>query len=153
MSANVYSVKTGSVATTANATKSLWLVNPVTNRFVVAEISVSFDGSSAAAGIGIELYRTTTLGSPTGTSTTPVKVTDPNSAAADATSLTTLTAEPTAVEILAEWFVSPFGGLLDVQYPLGREPGVAAAGARIGLRYVTPASVSPNARSYVLFDV
>jgi hypothetical protein len=56
------------------------------------------------------------------------------------------------VEVLADWFIQPFGGLFDVQYPLQREPLSAAAGQRIGLRYVTPAAVTPNCRAYVWFD-
>lgn len=148
-----YSVKTGSVALTAAATKSLWLVNPATDFFLATEIGISFDASAASAAIGVELYRVTTIGSAAGASYTPVKVNrQGDSAAATTTALTALTTEPTAVEILAEWFLQPFGGVMVLQYPLGREPLAAAAGNRIGLRYITPAAVAPNARSYLWFD-
>lgn len=146
-----YSMRTGSVATTAAATKSLWLLNPVTSALAVVQLGVTFDASTAAQAIGIELYRTTTLGSPAGSAGTVVKF-DPTSQSADATGLTALTTEPTAVEVLAEWFVSNTAGL-DLQFPLGREPLAAAAGARLGLRYTTPTGVSPNARSYVIWEV
>src|ERR1051325_4044119 len=146
----LYSVKTGSVALTANATKSLWLLNPASDFLLVAEVSVSMDASATAAGVGFELYRVTTIGTPAGSSYTPVKVNrQGDAAAATTTALTSLSAEPTAVEIICEWFIQPFGGLLVLQYPLGREPLAAAAGNRIGLRYITPAGVTPNCRSYV----
>lgn len=148
-----YATRTGSVALTASSTKSLWLLNPATDLFVMAQMGLSFDASATSAGVGIELYRTTTLGTPAGTTATFSKI----QPVADATSptttgLTALTVEPTAVEVLADWFVQPFGGLIDLQYPLQREPMAAAGGQRIGLRYVTPASVTPNCRAYVWFN-
>lgn len=149
----LYGTRTGSVALTASATKSLWLLNPATDFFVLAQFSVALDAAAAAAGVGIELYRTTTLGSPAGTTATFPKVNRIGDAAAPTTTgLVNLTTEPTAVEVLADWFLQPFGGLLDMQYPLQREPLAAAAGQRIGLRYTTPASVTPNCRAYVWFD-
>jgi len=149
----LYSVKTGSVALTASSTKSLWLLNPVSDFFLVAEVSASMDASATAAGVGFELYRTTTVGTPAGSSYTPVKVNrQGDAAAATTTALTALTTEPTAVEIICEWFLQPFGGLIVLQYPLGREPMGAAAGNRVGLRYITPAGVTPNCRSYAYFD-
>lgn len=149
----LYSVRTGSVALTASTTKSLWLLNPAGDFFVLAQLGISFDASAASAGVGIELYRVTTIGTATGTTYTPVKVNrQADSAAAATTAQTPVTTEPTAVEVLADWFIQPFGGLFDVQYPLQREPLAAAAGQRIGFRYVTPAAVTPNCRAYVWFD-
>lgn len=149
----LYAVKTGSAAMTAASTKSVWLINPASDFFLIAQLSFSMDASAAAAGVGLELYRVTTIGTPAGTAYTPVKVNrQGDAAAATTTALITLTTEPTAVEILAEWFLQPFGGVIDLEYPLGREPLAAAAGNRIGLRYITPAAVSPNSRSYVWFD-
>jgi hypothetical protein len=149
----LYATKTGSAAMTASSTKSLWLLNPATDFFLIAEFGVSVDASAAAAGVGIELYRTTTLGSPAGTTATFSKINRVGDAAVPTTTgLVNLSAEPTAVEVLAEWFLQPFGGLFDIQYPLQREPLAAAAGQRIGLRYVTPAGVTPNYRSFVWFD-
>ena len=148
-----YSVKTGSVALTAATTKSLWLLNPVGDFFLIAQFGVSMDASAAAAGVGFELYRVTTIGSAAGTTYVPVKVNrQGDAAAAGSTAVAPVTTEPTAVEIIAEWFLQPFGGLFDIQYPLGREPLGAAAGQRIGLRYTTPTGVSPNCRAYVFFD-
>lgn len=137
---------------TAASTKSVILANPTTDGLRLTRVGFSVDGSAAAAGIGVELYRVTTIGSPAGTTATLVKYSDPNSSASGVTGLVNLSAEPTAVEVLEDWFISPFSGLLVIDDPLGREPGAAAAGARIGLRYVSPAAVSPNYRAYFLYE-
>jgi hypothetical protein len=129
----LYGTRTGSTALTASATKSLWLLNPVSDFFLLAQFGISLDASAASAGVGVELYRTTTLGTPAGTAATITKVNRiGDTAAATTTGLTVLTTEPTAVEVLADWFIQPFGGLFDVQYPLQR--------------------VTPNCRAYVWFD-
>lgn len=144
-----YTVNQVSAAVTASGTKTLWLLNP-TVTFDLTEIGISFDASAAFAGIGVELYRTTTLGAPAGTAFTPVKADQPaDSAATSTTNLTNLTTEPTAVEILRSWFIQPFGGLLVLQFPLGREPQASGTSAnRLGLRYIAPATITSNVRSY-----
>ncbi|MFF4403604.1 hypothetical protein [Streptomyces sp. NPDC001404] len=146
-----YSVVTGKVTLTAAATKSLWLLNPVTNPIRLTEVSVSFDGSTSAQGVQVDLYRVATLGSPAGTTGTVSLLTDDNTPAATTTALTALTAEPTSVTVLRQWMVSPFGGLYIGQEVLDRELGTKSAGSRIGLRYTTASGVSPNAVSYVTF--
>lgn len=150
----IYSTRTvGAVTLSASATKSLWLLNPVADFFVVAQFAVSFKTTTASDTVAVELYRVTTIGTPAGTTGTQVKINRVADAAAPTTtSLVNLTAEPTAVEILADWEIQPYGGALDIQYPLQREPIAAAAGQRLGLRVVTPAAVTPGVRSYVWYD-
>jgi hypothetical protein len=149
----LYSTRSGLVTLSASATKSLWLLNPVTDFFVIAQMSVSFKTSAASDTVAVELYRVTTIGTPAGTTATFTKINRVSDAAAPTTTgLTSLTTEPTAVEVLADWEIQPFGGLVDMQYPLMREPISAAAGARIGLRVTTPAATTPGVRSYVWFD-
>lgn len=152
MGASTYVVPSGSVTLSASATKSLWLINPATPGLRLTEVGISFDASTASVAPRVEIYRTTTLGSPAGTTTTPVRVNAPLEIAAQSTALTALTTDPTAVEVLRQWFVQPGGGLLVVQYPLGREPAAAGGGQRIGLRVITPAAVTPNAVSYGEFE-
>lgn len=149
---SIYSIQTGSVALSASATKSMWLANPVTDGFVARQISISFDSNAAVVAPRVDLYRVITIGSAAGTTATVVKYNDPNSAAASTTGLTALTTEPTTVEILESYFLQPAGGLYTIQYPLGSEPGVVAAGQRMGLRVVTAASVTPNCVSTLLFQ-
>lgn len=150
----LYGTRTvGTVTLVAAATKSLWLLNPVTDFFVLAQFAFSFNATASSATVAVELYRTTTLGAPAGTTATFTKVNRVGDAAAPTTTgLVNLTTEPTAVEILADWEIQPFGGALDLQYPLQREPIAASAGQRIGLRCVTPAATTPGVRSYVWID-
>lgn len=144
----------GAKTVAASETKSLWLLNPAGDAVKLTEIGVSGDGSAAVKGTKIELYRVTTLGTPAGTSDTPRKVSlVGDAAAASTTALINLTTEPTAVELIGgPWFLRSDGGVLVIQYPLGREPFAAPAGARIGLRYTTPTGVTDQLGYYVKFE-
>lgn len=147
--ASGYTVQTGEAACASAATKSMWLIAPGANvGFCLTEISVGFNGSSAAQAVKVELYRTTTVGSPAGTTGTAVKRSDEQADTVQSSSLVNLSAEPTAVEILRAWEVAPNGGQLVVQFPLGREPRAKAGGGRIGLRYTTASGVTPSYDSY-----
>jgi hypothetical protein len=147
-----YVVSCASTALTASNTQSLVLINPATIAYKITELSVSFDGAAAATAVEVQLYRTTAIGSPAGSSTTPIKVGSPSATAAQSTALTALTTEPTTVEILRRWFVSPASGLLLLQHPLGREPGAAGTGQQIGMRVITPSGVTPHAVGYLEFE-
>lgn len=146
---SLYHIPSSAVALSSAATKSLFLVDAGTNEYRLIEFGVGFDAEADVAAVRCELYRVTTLGSPAGTSTTPLRI-EEASGAADATSLTNLTTEPTAVEIIGgPWYVRPDGGQLVIQYPLGDEPQQrTATDGRIGLRVVTATNVTPNAVSY-----
>ena|ERR1700761_2956564 len=152
MAAPTYSVQSGPVALSASATKSLILINPAVVGFRAIELSVSFDSASAGTAVRVDVYRTTTLGSPAGTTGVLVKENAPLDTAAQSTALTALSVEPTAVEVLRSFYLTPAGGLVILQFPLGREPAAAGAGQRIGLRCVTPAAVSPNGLAVVVFE-
>lgn len=152
MGASTYVVPSGSVALSASATKSLWLINPATPGFRLTEVAVSFDASTASVAPRVELYRITTIGPATGTNTPPIRVNAPLEIASQSTAQTVITSEPTAVEVLRQWFIQPGGGLVVLQYPLGREPAAAGGGQRIGLRVITPAAVTPNVCSYGEFE-
>lgn len=146
---SLYGIESTATALSASATKSLILVDAGTNELELTEFGVGFDAEADVAAVRVELYRVTTIGSPTGTSTTPKKVKEA-SGAADATSLTNLTAEPSAVEIIrGPWYVRPDGGELVIQNPLGdEETQRTATDGRIGLRVITPSGVTPNAVAY-----
>lgn len=149
---STYVVSCASTALSASTTLSLVLINPATISYKITELSVSFDGAAAAAAVEVQLYRTVTIGSAAGSGTTPIKVGNPGSTTAQSTALTVLTTEPTTVEVLRRWFVSPASGLLLLQHPLGREPGAAGTGQEIGLRVITPAGVTPHAVGYLEFE-
>jgi hypothetical protein len=146
-----FSTTAGAVTLTASATKSLILLNPVTNRAVITEISISLNGSAAGTAVEFDLYRVVTIGSAAGTTGTQNAL-DPATQVATTTSLTSLTTEPTTVVVLDSWDVQELGGLIVIQYPLGREPVLAAAGARVGIRYVTAASTTPSCVSTIWFE-
>ncbi|MEK6443646.1 hypothetical protein [Pseudonocardia sp. T1-2H] len=150
-----YTVNSGSIALSASATKSLILLNP-TITFCVTEVGISFDSSASSAAVTVDLYRTTTLGAPAGTTATFVKENanaDSSSSNATASSLVNLSAEPTAVEVIRSFFVQPFGGLVVLQFPLGREPQMTGTTTqRLGLRVTTPGAVTPNVRSWFAIE-
>lgn len=150
---NRYVIRTGAVALVAASTKSVILIPPpATHRFEIVELSFGCDGSAAAAGVGVELYAVTTIGSPTGSSFTPVLMGRGEPATAQVgTCLINIGTEPTAVEIMKEWYVSPYTGQLTIPFPLGREPwSNVGTTARIGLRYVNPSGGSTaNYRAYI----
>jgi hypothetical protein len=153
----LYSMRTGKVSTgalAAAAAKSLILLNPVTAAGMVCEMWLSMGASAEQADIAFEFYRTTTLGTPAGTTGTAVKY-DPTDATPSWTGLINLTTEPTAVEVLQSGYVPVAKGLAIVQWPLGREPIGAAAGQRLGLRVVNDggaAMTAVNARCTVVWD-
>lgn len=126
-------------ALAANTTKSLILLIPAV-KIVLTHVDISMDASAAAAGVRFDLYRVTTLGSPSGSNFTPVK-THPGDSASGLTTTNcrvNLTAEPTTVEVIQSWYVQPFGGLLPLDAVLDREIVGPASGSGIGLRYVNP---------------
>lgn len=149
----IYSVKSGSVSFAAAQTKSFVLLNPVTNPIKIITLSVSFDSAVAQPGFAVELYRVVTLGSPVGTTGVQAKVSGVADVITPATtSLIALSTEPTASETLLDWWIQPFGGLIDKDLPLDREVFAPGAGQRIGLRCSTPAgSTTCNGRGYLWF--
>jgi hypothetical protein len=153
-SPSLYSIATGSVALSASATKSLWVMDPVTNGFSLVEFGLSFDGSSALTAVRVDLYQVSSVGSLAGSAMTVNKFTDTNIGAATTTVLGTITTEATTVTVLKNWFLTPYSGLLEIQYPLGREPGAGAGLTtnRIGLRCVTPSGVTPNVVSHAVWQ-
>lgn len=159
-SASQYSLTTNTAANgspafaiTSSATKSIWLLNPVTNQFNIFEFGVGFDSSTSNQGIRVDLYTVVTIGSAAGTAGIVNKM-GTTTNAATTTGLVQLTVEPTTVTVWNSWIVNPASGELVIQYPLGREmAGIGAGSARIGLRYSNPnATFTPNCTSYCNFE-
>lgn len=146
-----YSATTGKVTLGSGSVQTILLLNPVSNQAVITEVSISLDAASAAAGVQFDLYRVNSLGSPAGTSASVI-ATNPTTQAATTTAIKSLTVEPSSVFVLDSWFLQPIGGLFVLQYPLGREPLMATAGARYGIRYTSPTSVTPDCVCTVWFE-
>ena len=151
-----FTVKTaGATALTAATAKTLVNVIPGANRqVIVCEISNSFDGVTASAvPVLVELVGSTQATAGTvGTSPTPTLIR--GLGAAVSTAAESYSVDPTALTQWKQWLVTPNGGLLVIQFPLGREPVTDVSGGPttkgIGLRDNAPAAV--NARAYVEFE-
>lgn len=121
----------------------------------LVEFSISFNGVSATQEpILVKLRQITATG--TGTACTEVAVQRTGKTAPQCQAKHTLTAEPTMVATVAlgQWYVHPQGGLLVVQYPLGREPVICDGSASQGLALeLTSASgVTPKAATHLIWD-
>lgn len=151
--ASLYSATTeGEEALAASASETLVQLRGATVvKAKIVEISVSFDATTADwEPVRIDLLRQTTDGTGTGATEVPL---DPDYPTANCTAFHSFTAEPTAGDILFSWEVHPQGGLLVVQYPLGREPTLDnLTTSRIGLRATTPSGVTPNALAYMVWE-
>lgn len=150
MAGRLYSVEFSGFSVAASSTKSCWLLDPVADGFTIVEFSVSGNLGALSVPVQVDLYIATTLGSPTGTSTTPYAL-NPLSVGitADTTALTALTAEPTTKQLIASWYAQPIDKMIDKQYPLQREITQLGAGLRVGLQVVTPSGVAPTLVGHV----
>src|SRR5262245_46756197 len=140
MARPTYTVRTGATALAANSTKSVILIPPASSSyFSITEVGVMvLDTSATLAAVVWELYAVTSLGSPAGTSFTPVLIQrGTGSVAQTGSTLINLSAEATTVEVMKEFATDPKSGLVVIQYPLGREPqSFSGTSNRLGLRYV-----------------
>ncbi len=140
----LYTVSTGKLTLTESATKSLILLNPVTVSIKVRQLDISLAASAAAEEIQFDLYRVATLGTPEGEAATPA-LADERDGAATSSALIAKASEggfkkePTAVTLLASYLLQPLGGVISIPLPYGAEVVTKLAGARLGVRYVSPA--------------
>jgi hypothetical protein len=121
----------------------------------LVEFSISFNGTTASqAPILVKLRQITATG--TGTACTEVAVQRTGKTAPQCQAKHTLTVEPTMVATVAlgQWYVHPQGGMLVMQYPLGREPVICDGSAAQGLAIeLTSASgVTPTAACHVTWE-
>lgn len=139
----------GAVALSAATAKSVLRVASAGILYQLAELSVSFDGTSqSAVPVLVELCQDDGVSGGSSSSVTPRQV---RGAAVTATvTATTYSAEPTYTNlvVLKSWLVPPTTGML-LQFPLGREVEAQPATARLAtvLRLNAPAAV--NVRAYM----
>lgn len=157
-----YSVTTGAAAqalAAATAETAIYLLAAATKQPTLTELCLGFDGVSAAAVPAlVELcFGTAATNSTPGTGSTtftPLQMRGYPLAASSTTAANAVTAEPTVLVSHRQWLVTPNGGLLIVQFPLGREPtGIitaATSGKMIATRATAPAIV--NMRGYLEFE-
>lgn len=144
-----YTVETnGDIALSAATAKTIlnWISGSNALSRVV-ELSVSFDGTSATAEpVTVELCSSTQATAGTSTSHTIAQSGGPTRTA-QGTAQRNYTAEPTVLTVLKRWLVRPDGGILLVQFPLGREPEQITTADGLCLRCTAPATV--NVQGYM----
>lgn len=151
-----YVVKTGTTATALAAATAKTLVNLIASANkapLLCEMSASFDGVTASAvPVLVDLGYSTQAGAGTpGTSPTPTLIRGRGTAVS--TSAVDYSVEPTALTAFKHWFVTPNGGLLVIQYPLGREAqGDLSGGTNKALFLRANAPAIVNARAYMEFE-
>jgi len=113
----------------------------------VVELSVSFDGvTSTAEPVTVELCSSTQATAGTSTSHTIAQSGGPTRTA-QGTAQRNYTAEPTVLTVLKRWLIRADGGLLLIQFPLGREPEQITTADGLCVRCTAPATV--NAQGYL----
>jgi hypothetical protein len=161
---NAYTWCTGGTATATPAALSaataktvILIVAAAANQPSITEVSISFDGVTAAnVPVLVELISGTAggAGTPRAALAAGKQVRGWPAQTSQTTAADTYSAEPTTELVNKKWLVSPNGGLLVVQNPLGREPtGIvtSATDAKTwGIRATAPATV--NCHSYIEFE-
>ena len=144
-----YSIVTGgAVALSAATAKSVLGVKSHANFGLdLKKFKVGFDGVTASAvPVLVELcYATFATNSPgtASTSVTPAQIYG-RSVTVGATAAKTWTTEPTVLTVVQEWLLSPNGGLVMYDFPLGDTPDSAVSEGFV-IRCTAPAIVSVRA--------
>jgi hypothetical protein len=157
---NAYVVNTGAsaIALGAASAKTIMYINAAAaNQFSLTEICVGFDGTTSTnTPVLCELcFGTKASNSTPGTGSTtftPLQIRGWPAQASVQAAANNCSSEPTVLTSIKQWLVSPYGGLLVVLSPLGREPtsvasGTALSGNQVGLRTTAPQTV--NTRGYL----
>ena len=141
-------ITTGAVALAAGVAKSILGVRSHANfGLSLTHAEVGFDGVTASAvPVLVELCYATFATNPPGTASTSVTAAQEYGRvlAVGATAAKTWTTEPTALTVLVERLLTPNGGLVIYDWPLGREPDCALAEGWV-LRCTAPAIVNVRA--------
>ena len=131
--------------TAATAETMLNFINAANSKLLLVEFSVSFDGVTATAvPVLVELCHSTQAGAGTSSSAT-IRQIRGATRTVQGTAERQYTVEPTVITVLKEWLVRPDGGLLHLQFPLGREPEQNTTLDGLLLRATAPATVNARA--------
>ena len=123
------------------------VVAPSASRIVVKQISVTFNSdSNTDEPYQVQLLRQSGAG--TSSAGSVYKINTDDSAAQQTTSRIAFTAEPTAQDILQNWYVHPQANL--IWEPPFDLPLVVAASGRIGIRILTPIVQANSSTGYII---
>lgn len=138
----LYSGSQAAIALSAATARTVAaVVSPANRECVVAEIAISFDGVTASAvPVLVELCDFTVAGAGTRTTGTAVQMRGQRSTAGTSF-FHSYTVEGTVLAAIFPWYVTPNGGLMDLQWPLGREPQTVVAKG-LAIRCTAPAAVN-----------
>jgi hypothetical protein len=149
MGAPIYSAVTGgAVALSAATAKTIlgWKAHANSSLLLLAS-RVAFDGVTASAvPVLVELVYSTWGANSPGTNSTSVTPLQKSGRVltVGATAGKTWTTEPTTLTVLEEQLLTPNGGLVIFNYPLGTEPD-CALGEGFAIRCTAPATVNVRA--------
>jgi hypothetical protein len=156
---NAYTVCTGGTATAgaialaaATAKTVIGVASGSANQPSIVECAFSFDGVSASAvPVLVEWVSGTNATNPPGTASTtmtPKQTRGWPAQSSQSTAAYNWTTEPTVLEAYKKRFLTPNGGLLVIQQPMGREmTGIVTAATQfkfIGYRLTAPAIVNTH---------
>lgn len=149
MPAPIYDAVTGgAVALSAATAKCIlgWKAH-ANSSLLLVDFEVAFDGVTASAvPVLVEVCYLTWGANAPGTNSTSVTPAQRNGRAltVGATAGKTWTTEPTTLTVIRERLLTPNGGLVIYDYPLGKEPD-CALGEGFAIRCTAPATVNVRA--------
>ena len=136
------------VATGANLTL-LQIVAPSASRLVVKQVSLSFNSdSNSDEPYQVQLLRQSGAG--TSSAGSIYKINTDDSAAFSSASRIAFTAEPTAQDILQNWYIHPQINLI-WEPPFDSTLTIQGSG-RLGLRILTPIVQANSSTGYIVFE-
>jgi hypothetical protein len=147
MSAPLYRVDTGATAITIPAalTTAIGIQAGADFGLALKKIHIGFNGVTAAnPPITVRLFSATYATNPPGTnstSSTPIQVNGRTLAATNMLGGTLWTAEPTVKTYIDSWPLTPNGGTVLYDLPLGDEPDTPALGSGFGIELTPGQSV------------
>jgi hypothetical protein len=151
-SAHIYTINnTADVALVAATPKTvLQLITGATRKVWIKEAGISFKSITATdVPVLVQLRRQSTAGTATAIASANVAPDVEGHPAAISTASENASAEPTTGVIVKEWYITPIGGVLVYQLPLGDEIEMAVS-SWLGL--VVTAPQSESCRAYLKFN-
>lgn len=147
-------VQASAFAATTGAKTALLVLAGANSGLVVTEFGISFDGVTASAVPAlVELVSTTAATAGTsGETPTITQVRGRVTGGEPPTGGSKYSVEPTTLVRHRAWYVSPNGGILVMQFPLGREPETDDSGGTIR-GYGIRVNVSANVNVYSYMEV
>lgn len=149
-SAHIYTLANSADVALVGATAKtvLQLATPSTRRAWVKEASIGFKSvTSTDVPVLVTLRRQSTAGTATALTANPDIEGHPASLCTACKENASV--EPTTGVIVKEWYITPIGGLLIYQLPLGDEIEMAVSGF-LGLVVTAPAA--QNCRAYIKYN-